>query len=256
MRLGVTLTPGDEAATALAAESLGVPFVHVTGAAATETAVAATVVVATASVRIVVGIAIGDENPVTLAEEIAVLDNLSNGRIAVLAELGDLAADDAVEDVTVLRAAWSGRAIAHQGKRWRVPARLDGHRAPSSVMVTPAPAQLQIPLWVAGTSAATVSASLSLPAVATTPGDVDRAAPVAPGRSPLVGDLDTDRQAVVDWAAAGATHLLCELGEAATLDTLVRWLLPEVAMVAFPRVVADAPLPASWPQRSAPGSGR
>ena len=92
MRLGVTLRPGDEVELAAAAESVGVPFVHVAAAAGTEAAIAAAVVGATTSVRVIVGISVGDEHPVTLAEEIAVLDNLSNGRIGVIAELAVLPA--------------------------------------------------------------------------------------------------------------------------------------------------------------------
>ena len=130
MRLGVTLTPGDETELATAAESVGVPFVHVTAAAGTESAIAATIIAPTTTVRVIVGIHVGDEHPVTLAEEIAVLDNLSNGRIGVIAELGPLNVDDATEDVSVLRASWSGRAIAHRGRRWQVPAGLNGHVAP------------------------------------------------------------------------------------------------------------------------------
>ena len=47
--------------------------------------------------------------------------------------------------------------------------------------------------------------------------------------------------------APGATHLLCTLDGDATVASLARWLIPEVGMVAFPRVVAEAPLPAAWP---------
>ncbi len=90
MRIGVTLPPGDEVGTAVAAESLGVPFVHVAAAAGTEAAIAAAVAVATTTVRILVGVGVGDENPVTLAEEIAVVDNVSNGRLGVIAEIGAL----------------------------------------------------------------------------------------------------------------------------------------------------------------------
>ncbi len=179
VRLGVTLPPGGEAELAAAAESVGVPFVHVAASPGTESAIAATVVVATTTVRVIVGVNVGDEHPVTLAEEIAVLDNLSNGRIGVIAELGALGADDATEDVSVLRASWSGRAIAHRGRRWQVPAGLPGHVAPAAVMVTPPPAQLEIPLWVAGEYANSVGQSLSLPVVAGRLADVDR---IAPGR--------------------------------------------------------------------------
>ncbi len=95
-----------------------------------------------------------------------------------------------------------------------------------------------------------VGSALALPVLAGTPGDIEAAAPIAPGRTALTGDLDTDRATVVAWAAAGATHLLCELADADDLAALARWLVPEAGMVAFPRVVADAPLPAPWPRSS------
>jgi hypothetical protein len=58
----------------------------------------------------------------------------------------------------------------------------------------------------------------------------------------------------VEWSNAGATHLLCTLAATADVGMLARWLIPEVGMVAFPRVVADAPEPASWPAAE-PGDG-
>ena len=227
---------------------MGVPFVEVSGESGTESAIAATVIVATTTVRVIVGLHVGDEHPVTLAEEIAVLDNLSNGRIGVIAELGSLSVDDATEDVSVLRASWSGRSIAHRGPRWQVPAGLPGHAAPQAVMVTPPPAQLEVSLWVAGDNAADVGQSLGLPVVAGTAAEVDASSPVAPGRLTLDGEVDTDRQAVIEWSSAGATHLLCALSGTASVEAIARWLQPEVAMVGFPRAVTETPLPAPWPQ--------
>jgi hypothetical protein len=253
MRIGVTLPSGSEAELAVAAESVGVPFVHVAAAAGTESAIAAAVVATTSTVRVLVGVNVGVEHPVTLAEEIAVLDNLSNGRVGVIAELGSLDADAAAEDVVLLQASWSGRAIAHHGKRWQVPAGIAGHVAPSAVMVTPPPAQLQVPLWVSGGAAGAVAESLAVAVVVDTPADVVAANPVAPARGSLSGDLDADRQAVLVWSAAGATHLLCTLSGQATVEALVRWLAPEVAMVGFPRVVTETPLPAAWPRSAGTG---
>ena len=195
----------------------------------------------------IIGIHLGDEHPVTLAEEIAVLDNLSNGRVGVIAELGSLGVDDATEDVSVLRASWSGRAIAHRGRRWQVPAGLPGHAAPPAVMVTPPPAQLEVPLWLAGEIAPAVGRSLRLPVVVSADADVDASSPVAPGRLTLAGDVDADRQAVIEWSSAGATHLLCALSGTASVEAIARWLQPEVAMVGFPRIVTETPLPAPWP---------
>ncbi len=185
----------------------------------------------------------------TLAEEIAVLDNLSNGRIGVIAELGSLSADDATEDVSVLRASWSGRAIAHRGRRWQVPAGLPGHVAPPAVMVTPPPAQLEVPLWVAGENARGVGRSVGLPVVVAGAGRCRRVEPRGPwARRRSSGDLDADRREVIEWSAAGATHLLCALSGSASVEAIARWLQPEVAMVGFPRIVTETPLPAPWPR--------
>ena len=247
MRIGVTLPADREVELAVAAEAVGLPFVYVAAAPGTESVIAATVVAATSTVRVIVGLHLGDEHPVTLAEEIVVLDNLSNGRIGVIGELGSLDIEAATEDVTLLRASWAGRPIRHRGERWQVPAGLAGHVAPDAVMVTPAPAQLDVPLWMAGDAARPVGASLGLPVVAHAPGAVDAAVPVSPGRATLVGDVDIDRQTVSDWSSVGATHLLCALDGTATVEAIARWLVPEVAMVEFPRVVTETPLPASWP---------
>lgn len=248
MRLGVTLAPDSERELATCAESVGVPFVHLSADPGTEAAIAAAVVTATTTIRVIVGLHVGGENPVTLAEEIAVLDNLSNGRIGVIAQLGQLDGDDATEDVALLRASWSGRAIAHRGKRWQVPAGLPGHVAPPALLVTPPPAQLDIPLWVAGDAAAVVAESLRLPVVVDRVTELNTSSPVAPGRATLAGDVDADRQTVIEWFSAGATHLLCSLDGTATIDALARWLAPEVAMVEFPRIVTETPLPARWPR--------
>ena len=83
--------------------------------------------------------------------------------------------------------------------------------------------------------------------VESAPSAVDAAAPVAPGRTTLVGDTDVDRRNVLEWSLAGATHLLCALDGAASPEAIARWLIPEVGMVEFPRIVTETPLPAPWP---------
>ena len=248
MRIGVALPAGREVEAAAEADAAGVPFVYVTAVPGAEAAIGAAVATATTATRIVIGLQVGGENPVTLAEEIAVLDNLSNGRVVVIAEVGSLDIDAATEDVSLLRAALGGRPLSHRGRRWQVPAGLPGHSAPPAVQVTPAPAQLVVPIWVAGAAAKTVGRSLSIPVVAIDPSEIDADGQVAPGRCPIGGDLATDRQLIVEWANAGTTHLLCALDGTATVAALARWLIPEVGMVGFPRVVADAPLPAAWPR--------
>jgi len=253
MRIAVSATPGNEAHCAQLAESQGLFAVLIDAPFATETIAAAAAVVATTSIRIIVRLHVGTENPVTLAEEIAVLDNISNGRIGVVADTGELDDEAALEDIGLLRAAWSGRSIRHRGERWRIPAGIDGHAAPDAIMVTPKPVQIDIPLWLTGKAASRVGIALGVPGVAEEIGEVDPVANVSPGRIALLGSIDDNRGALIAWSNAGATHIVCDMpvdAWDATLASVVRWIVPEVSMVGFPRVVAEAELPLPWPRRT------
>lgn len=97
-------------------------------------------------------------HPVRLAEDLAVLDNISNGRMELGAGMGYAAHEFAgfgiplprrvsltEEALEILRLAWSGEPFTFTGKRWR----FEGLR------VTPDPVQPGgPPLWVAATSRA------------------------------------------------------------------------------------------------------
>lgn len=250
MRLAIALPHGDEATAAIAAENAGVFAVVVGGATGTESIAAAAAITATTSIRVVVEVHIGADNPTTIAEEIAVLDNIANGRLAVIVNTGDLDPDAASEDVFLLRASWSGRPVQHRGVRWQVPAGIAGHVAPTAVMVTPKPVQIDMPIWLTGAAASTIAARVGAPVMATDAAEVDAEAFVAPGRITLTGNRDDDRDAIVRWADAGTTHLVCDLPADCWADALAdvaRWYAPEVGMVGFPRVVAAADLPLPWP---------
>ncbi|MBF6621394.1 MAG: LLM class flavin-dependent oxidoreductase [Patulibacter sp.] len=82
-------------------------------------------------------------HPIGLAEELAVADQALGGRVTAV-----LAGDDvplATETLEVLRAAFRSRPFRHRGERWTLPADQSG-----TVRVTPAPAQLRLPLWLRG----------------------------------------------------------------------------------------------------------
>jgi alkanesulfonate monooxygenase SsuD/methylene tetrahydromethanopterin reductase-like flavin-dependent oxidoreductase (luciferase family) len=86
-------------------------------------------------------------NPIALAEEIAVADQILRGRVAVA-----LGGDDSAlvaETLAVLEPALRSRPFRHRGARWTLP-REDG-----TVLVTPPPAQLELPIWLAGSVAIT-----------------------------------------------------------------------------------------------------
>jgi len=256
MRLGLALTAGDEGPGAALAEAHGLFGVLVDGPAAGAEAVAAAgAAAATEAVRIAVRLRLGHEHPVTLAEEIAVLDNAANGRIVVVADVGRLDAAEAAEDVTLLQRCWAARPVRHEGTRWRVPAGIDGHDAPEVVEVTPKPAQVAVPVWLAGAAAAAASERLGLPVLADRLEDCDRDRLVQPGLVDLTGALEADRGAVGAWRDAGATHLFVRLPGgidiAESLVAVSRFLAPEVGMPSFPRVIAESATPAAWPGRGA-----
>ena len=249
MRLGLALPVGDEAAAAAAAEAAGCAAVLVEAAGGAAVPAAAAAVVRTCLVRVAFPVRLGSDHPVTLAEDVAVLDNLSSGRIVAVVDTGDLGPEEAAEDLSVLLAALTPRPVRHDGPRWRVPAGLEGHRAPDRIEVTPKPVQVEVPVWIRGAAADALDPAL--PRLVADRGRVDPERRVQPAVAELAGTadaLDADRDAVVAWADAGATHLLVRFPDPAEgLPLLGRFLAPEVAMPEFPRVIAEADLPPPWP---------
>lgn len=223
------------------------------GAGEPLTAINAAVYASTATefARVIVRLSLGLEHPVLIAEELAVLDNVNNGRTVVLADTGELDEEAADDEIAVLREALSGRPLQHEGPVWKVPAGLPANvTAPKSISVTPKPAQVEVPFWVTGTAAGAIGARRGLPALAQSPADIDPASLLQPARDGISGDLERDRERLTTWAKAGVTHLLIDLpeGPADELMTLVaRHLSPEVGMPHFPRVMSESRVPLPWP---------
>lgn len=253
MRLGLLLRRGSEADDAASAETHACAFVMLDADPGAAFVAGAAVAVATRHVRIVVPVHLGSDHPVTLAEDLAVLDNLSNGRVVGLVDTGDLTIIQAAEDLALLRMSLSARPVRHHGERWQVPAGLEGHEAPESVHVTPKPVQIDLPLWLSGDVAVQLAAdhARDLPVLTASVDGIDAAAPVQPAFLAIGGTeatLEADRVAVVALADAGATHLVLQAADPmVALAEVARYLIPEVAMTDFPRVVAEAMLPPDWP---------
>ncbi len=105
-----------------------------------------------------VGIEVGaGVNPVYLAEEAAVADLCLGGRL-VFAVRSPTAVCSA-ETVDVLLAATAARPFRHDGERWQIPANLPDNEVnrEDRVRVTPATAQLELPIWLTGPHAAAVA---------------------------------------------------------------------------------------------------
>jgi hypothetical protein len=253
MRLGLALTEGREADMARLAEAHGL-FGVLAGSGDPMTSIIAAVYASTATqhVRVVTRVQLGLEHPVTIAEELAILDNVNNGRTVVLVDTGDLDQESAADEIAVMREALSCRPVQHEGTRWKVPAGLPANvTAPKSISVIPKPAQMEIPFWVSGASAATVGVASGLAVLAKKPDPIQQPMFVQPGLATISGNLKPDREQMITWEATGVTHLMLQLPDGADLDgimTLIsRHLGPEVMMPHFPRVMSESRVPLPWP---------
>jgi hypothetical protein len=257
LRLGLVLAEKEEAPMARLAEDHGL-FGVLAGVHDPKTAITAAVYASTATdfVRVAVRVELGLEHPVTVAEELSILDNTNNGRTIALVDTGSLDDGDAADEIAVLREALGNRPIRHEGPRWKVPAKLPANvSAPDAIAVTPKPVQLEIPFWVTGEAAPNIAETAGLPRLAREPeAEISRGF-VQPGMAAISGELEHDRQLVSRWAEAGATHLLLEVPRdadlAAVMTMVSRHLAPEVGMPHFPRVMSNSRVPLPWP-----GDGR
>ncbi len=158
MRFGLVIAGGslDEvSAQVIAAEESGFDVVWLAQSEAipSPAVTAAALASMTSSIRIGIELQAG-VNPVYLAEEAAVADLCLGGRL-VLALMSDDAGRQG-ETADVLLAALAARPFRHEGVRWQIPANLDANvvNREERVRVTPAPAQLELPLWLSGPHAA------------------------------------------------------------------------------------------------------
>jgi hypothetical protein len=94
-------------------------------------------------------IEVGRHHPLHLAEDIAVADITSAGRLEVMLRPAHDDPDVVKEHMHVLAAALSGAHIQWEGLHLRVPARLaDNGPVPQRLALNPRPAQPAVPVWV------------------------------------------------------------------------------------------------------------
>lgn len=145
-------------------------------------ALAAALAARTSALRIGVIAPLGLTNPLYLAEDMAVLDNIAGGRTEFAARLPEPRECDGYhvpaegagerfdEALEATLRAWAARPFRLEGSYYKIPAsRPDGSDGPPQLSVTPKPAQLRIPLWFFATDeeqarqAARFGANLLLP---------------------------------------------------------------------------------------------
>jgi alkanesulfonate monooxygenase SsuD/methylene tetrahydromethanopterin reductase-like flavin-dependent oxidoreductase (luciferase family) len=162
---------------AASAEASGLAMVVVEVGSAVESPLLAAGALAanTRGLRLVVIEAVG-RHPIGLAEDAVVVDNLSGGRLVLVLAGADEA--ELAESAHVLALALRGRPFRHRGVRWTIPAQLETNaHEETRIVVTPPPAQLRLPLWLAGAAAVDVGCTHRLPPLLEHPsGDTARAA--------------------------------------------------------------------------------
>lgn len=120
---------------------------------------------ATTGLRLGAEVALGDRHPVTVAEAAAVADLTTSGRLVLGLRAAPGAEGDLAEAVELVVRSHRPRPFRHEGPRWPTPAGLEANTftRDTTVRVTPATAQPELPTWIVG--APEVATRLGLPAV-------------------------------------------------------------------------------------------
>ncbi len=145
--------------------------------------------------RLAVEVEAGERHPLELAEEAAVVDLISGGRLVLITRPAATGLEDYPEALSLLACASTARPFTFKGRRWRVPAELESniYRIDSQVRMMPAPAQLRMQIWSAGRQARPHALSSALGYLAE-PGE-ERAA---------LGEAYREAERVLGPALAGA----------------------------------------------------
>ena len=95
---------------------------------------------------------VGDRHPFELAEEVAVVDLASAGRLVLVARPADGTEAEFGEALDLLRTALTARPFRFEGRRWRVPAELpeNVHNLETHIRLMPEPAQVRLEIWGSG----------------------------------------------------------------------------------------------------------
>jgi alkanesulfonate monooxygenase SsuD/methylene tetrahydromethanopterin reductase-like flavin-dependent oxidoreductase (luciferase family) len=160
----------DLVARATAAERVGFDLVWLTESPTLPAPAVAAAALAPQLSTVRVGIdVVAGVNPVYLAEEAAVADQCLGGRLVLAARSTD--PDLLAETIDVLVAATAARPFRHEGPRWQIPANRPENvvNRQQRVRITPATAQLELPIWVTGPNAAAVAVDRCLPFVGELP---------------------------------------------------------------------------------------
>lgn len=253
MKLGLVLepSPGEPFLSSLARQAsaceeagidavwLGPPGEDPLDATATSAAAAALAPV-TDTVRLIVSVQVGP-HPLRIAEEVAVADNCSGGRLVVVLGGADGRLDLLDESADVVLAASAPRPFSHHGPRWQIPARrAENEGVEQRLRMMPPPAQIELPVWLSGPGAAAIARLRGLSHVST--------ADESPGAATQAWSATEARLGAVAWRLRRPAVRRCETSADGDFDdeaTVValreereQWGL-DVAVIQLPGALDD-----------------
>lgn len=157
---------------------------------------------------------VGEDHPLEIAEEAAVVDVGSGGRLVLVVRPAPGREERCGEALDLLRTAFAAAPFRFEGPTWRVPANLaeNVHNVERRFRLTPAPAQPRLELWGAG---AAREAALARGLGHVADADDDRAALGAAWGGVGPGAIGAPRAARETWSGAEALVERLRAGRAA-----------------------------------------
>jgi alkanesulfonate monooxygenase SsuD/methylene tetrahydromethanopterin reductase-like flavin-dependent oxidoreductase (luciferase family) len=156
---------------------------------------------------------LGLSHAIYVAEEIACIDNLANGRVIVGAQAPSapaakgwsLAAEDVrprvVDDLRVMSLSWAPASFSYESKYYKIPGRNPVHVEAADyheISVQPKPAQLDMPVWAfGGEEAADIAADAGVPFCAAPWLDLQQAGRLYRDRDRLPGVVPIAREVFI-----------------------------------------------------------
>jgi alkanesulfonate monooxygenase SsuD/methylene tetrahydromethanopterin reductase-like flavin-dependent oxidoreductase (luciferase family) len=200
------------------------------------------------AVPIRVGAAVdsGLYHPLHLAEDIAIADLTSQGRIEVLLRLTTVGSARygtpaqrgwLEEQVQVLAAALSGAHIQWSGEHLRVPARIEANQpAPERLALNPRPAQPVVPVWLESSETWMLELAYTLGFAVAVPWRTGAKVPAAAGRWPgmLLCPGNVDPHDLLTAAADSAGYFLVAAETIGEVAAAGRRLAGPLRMPDFP----------------------
>lgn len=172
--------PGAAVDAATAAEDLGYDAVWIDGADAASTTIepaplAARLAATTSGVRVGVTAVVGRNHPIELAEQMAVADLALGGRLVLSVRSEPGTGNRLAEALDLMLDCFASHPFRHAGPTWPAPANRPENtfNLEQRIRVTPAPAQFELPVWVAGVEGRAAATERALGILADTTEDVE-----------------------------------------------------------------------------------